>query len=88
MLKTIFDLPKIKRAPLCVQKKCLDALNATQETSALNKEPFLKKSWKTTKIACFFRSVHFWGVFLILSETVLCKELKFLALRSESRWFF
>ena len=60
----------------------LDALNATQKTSALNKVPFLKNIRKTAKIDNFFRNAHFWWFFLIFTETVLRKELKFFALHS------
>ena len=60
----------------------LDALNATQKTSALDKVLFLKKIRKTAKNDHFFRNANFWWFFLIFSETVLCKELKFFALHS------
>ena len=60
----------------------LDALNATQKSSAHNKVPFLKKIRETAKIYHFFRNAHFWWFFLIFTETVLRKELMFFVLHS------
>ena len=50
---------------LIAQMKRLDALNATQKTSALCKVLILKKSRKTAKSAHFQKIVQFWQFFLI-----------------------
>jgi hypothetical protein len=50
---------------LIAQIKRLDALNATQKTSALCKVLILKKSRKTAKSAHFQKIVQFWQFFLI-----------------------
>ena len=67
---------------LIAQMKRLDALNATQKTSALCKVLILKKSRKTAKKAHFWKIVQFWQFFLIFSESVLYRELRFFALHS------
>ena len=55
---------------LIAQKKCPDALNATQKTPALHNVPFLKKSRKTAKNAHFFKNAVFWSFFLELFRNV------------------
>ena len=60
---------------LIAQKKCPDALNATQKTPALYNVPFLNKSRKTDKNAHFFKNAIFWRFFSIYSGTVHCREL-------------
>ena len=64
------------------QKKRLDALNATQKTSAYNKIQCLEKSRKTFKKLPFFavlaKSGNFWSFIFIFSKTVLSLELWFL----------
>ena len=69
------------------QKKRADALNATQKTSYLFNLRFWKKSRKTLKKYLFFFAIlakngNFLRFFLIFSETILGKELRFFALQS------
>ena len=75
-------------------KKGFDALNATQETSALCKVPFLKNQEKLAKIAIFEKIVVFeklvifekmviLGSFLgLFPKMVLCRELRFIVWHS------
>ena len=76
---------------LIAQIKRFGTLNATQKTAALYKALFLKKSRKTagnwpiltTKKNAFLTiSMQF---FMIFSKTVLCRGLRFFALRSVSQ---
>ena len=63
----------------------LGALNATQKTSALCKESILKNKEITAKITQKCAFLQKWSVLAFIlnfSETVLCKELRFFALRS------
>ena len=47
---------------MIAQKKHLDALNATQKTTALYDVQFLKKSRITAKNAIFFIEIHIFSV--------------------------
>ena len=67
---------------LVAQKKCPDALNATQKTPAFYKVGFLKKSRKLSFLAVLVKNGYFMMFFLIFSETVLCKGLGFFVLHS------
>ena len=66
----------VQKQFLIAQKKRLDALNATQKTTAPNKVRFLKKSWKTSKKYHFWpkrkKMIIFYCYFLFFSETVFC----------------
>ena len=62
-----------------------DTLNAMQKTSALCEVTLQKKSRKTPKKSFKMRTKKnwlFWRLFMISSEMVLRKELRFVTLRS------
>jgi hypothetical protein len=71
---------------LIAQNDRLNALNATKKTLAFSKVSFLKKSRTTAqnapKMGILEKNWHFWRLFSIFSETVLCKELNCFAFRS------
>ena len=75
-----------KRCFLIAQKKCPDALNATQNPPAFYKVRFLQKSRKTSGNDLFwpfcFKMGILWGFSQFFSETALCTELGFFALHS------
>ena len=74
---------------LIAQIKSFRSLNATQQTAALYKAPFLKKSRKTDRNWLFLTKNAFLTIFrqffLIFSRTVLSRELRFFVLRSVSQ---
>ena len=74
-------------------KKCLGALNAVQKTTGLCQVQLLRKSRKTSKNANFHQKCpflgHFGVFFLIISETVLGKDMWFFCVAfSAPRLFF
>ena len=70
------------------QIKRFGTMNATQKNRSLYIEPFLKKLRKTTKNWPFLTKNAFLTIFrqffLFFSRTVLCRGLRFFALRSVS----
>ena len=67
---------------LIAQMKRQNTLIATQKTLTLSDVPLLKKSRKKTQKCYFLGKWSVLGVFLILSATVHCTELRFFALQS------
>ena len=71
---------------MIAQKKRLDALIATQKTTAPNNNRFLKKWNKNLQKILFLtkmaKNCHFWRGYFIFSGTILCQEQGFFVLHS------